>query len=222
MAVSVNNFIEVEPLVISEDPVQASEKFLLRMSKRRSVREFSRKPIDKSVLVNAIKTAGSAPSGANRQPWYFALITSQDIKDQIRRAAETVESEFYEKRATPQWLADLEQLGTNAAKPYLSEAPALIAVFSRTACESEDARHQRTYYPVESTGISVGLLIAALQNVGLATLTHTPKPMSFLNEILNLNKSFRPFMIIVTGHPQTPTRVPDIHRKEVSEIMGEY
>ncbi|MBK9040572.1 MAG: nitroreductase family protein [Bdellovibrionales bacterium] len=204
------------------DPVARSEVFFKQMSARRTIREFSSEPIDRAIVLNAIKTAGTAPSGANRQPWYFALITSQSMKDRIREAAEKVEGEFYAKGASQGWIRDLKPLETNASKPYLSEAPALIAVFSRVSIKTEDGYNQRTYYPVESTGISVGLLITALHNAGLATLTHTPRPMFFLNSVLNLNHSFRPFMIVVTGYAKKPVKVPDIHRKNLDQIMGEY
>jgi iodotyrosine deiodinase len=204
------------------DPVARSEVFFKQMSARRTIREFSSEPIDRAIVLNAIKTAGTAPSGANRQPWYFALITSQSMKDRIREAAEKVEGEFYAKGASQGWIRDLKPLETNASKPYLSQAPALIAVFSRVSIKTEDGFNQRTYYPVESTGISVGLLITALHNAGLVTLTHTPRPMSFLNSILNLDNSFRPFMIVVTGYARKPVNVPDIHRKKLDQIMAEY
>ncbi len=204
------------------DPVARSEVFFKQMSARRTIREFSSEPIDRAIVLNAIKTAGTAPSGANRQPWYFALITSQAMKDKIREAAEKVEGEFYAKAATQEWIRDLKHLGTNASKPYLSEAPALIAVFSRASTETADGDLQRTYYPVESTGISVGLLITALHNAGLVALTHTPRPMFFLNSILNLDDSFRPFVIVVTGYAKKPVKVPAIVRKALDQIMGEY
>ncbi|MBK8202115.1 MAG: nitroreductase family protein [Bdellovibrionales bacterium] len=204
------------------DPVARSEVFFKQMSARRTIREFSSEPIDREIVLNAIKTAGTAPSGANRQPWYFALITSQAMKDRIREAAEKVEGEFYAKGASQEWIRDLKPLETNASKPYLSEAPALIAVFSRVSTETADGDIQRTYYPVESTGISVGLLITALHNAGLVALTHTPRPMFFLNSVLNLNHSFRPFMIVVTGYAKKPVKVPAIVRKALDQIMGEY
>ncbi|MBK7845056.1 MAG: nitroreductase family protein [Bdellovibrionales bacterium] len=204
------------------DPVERSEEFFKQMSARRTIREFSSEPIDRMTVLNAIKTAGTAPSGANRQPWYFALITSQDMKEKIRESAEKVEQEFYTKSGSAEWIRDIKPLETNASKPYLSEAPALIAVFSRVSIKNEDGYIQRTYYPLESTGISVGFLITALHNAGLVTLTHTPRPMFFLNSILNLDNSFRPFMIVVTGHARKPVKVPDIHRKSLDQIMAEY
>lgn len=198
-----------------------SDEFYQKMATRRSIRHFSKTPVDKEILINAIKTAGSAPSGANRQPWYFALITSQDKKEKIRQAAENVEKDFYSKKAPQTWLNDLKFLGTNSSKPYLTEAPALIAVFSRTNHEYLGLP-VRTYYPNESTGIATGFLLTALHSAGIATLTHTPKPMFFLNEVLNLEKTFRPYMIIVAGYPKEPVELPRIERKQLHEIMQEY
>ncbi len=215
------DYIEIPPYSIERDGQKTSELFYEKMAKRRSIRSFSPEPIDKSILLNAIKTAGTAPSGANRQPWHFALITSLEKKIKIRQAAERVEEEFYSYKATEEWLSDLKPFGTNAIKTYLSEAPALIAVFSRTMCHDEGSL-RRSYYPIESTGIAVGLLLAALHNAGLATLTHTPKPMFFLNELLNFDKSYRPYIIVVVGKPKIPVRVPNIHRKKIAEIMTEF
>lgn len=217
-----NDHIEISPYKIELDPVAVSSEFCNKMSKRRSIRHFSSRPIDQKIILNAIKTAGSAPSGANRQPWYFALITTQSIKEQIRHAAEQVEQDFYTNKATNEWLNDLKPFATSSKKPYLSEAPALIAVFSRNLCENDEGSFQKTYYPVESTGIATGFLLTALHNAGLATLTHTPKPMFFLNEILKIDKSYRPFMIVVTGHPKLPIKVPNITRKSLNQIMQEY
>lgn len=205
----------------SIDEVHKSENFLKIMSKRRSIRSFSNKAVQKEVLINAIKTAASAPSGANRQPWHFSLITSKIIKEKIRHAAEEVEYDFYNYKATEEWLNDLKPFSTNSTKTYLTEAPALIAVCSRNFVE-ENGLIKRSYYPTESTGIAVGFLLTALHTAGLATLTHTPKPMHFLNEVLNLDKSFKPFMIIVVGYPKHPIELPRIQRKSLSEIMKEY
>lgn len=222
METSLNNQIIIPPYVEEADAIALSSEFCEKMVRRRSIRHFSSQPVDKEILLNAIKTAGSAPSGANRQPWYFALITTQMIKEQIRRAAEQVEHEFYTQKASDEWINDLKPFATNSTKPYLSEAPALIAVFCRSSCENESGILQRTYYPIESTGIATGFLLTALHNAGLATLTHTPKPMFFLNEILGLGNTYRPFMIVVTGHAKQPIKVPDITRKSFHQIMGEY
>lgn len=222
MDASFKGHIEIPPYLKEPDPVLVSSEFCEKMAKRRSIRQFSSQPVDRKILLNAIQTAGSAPSGANRQPWHFALITTQSIKEQIRHAAELVEQEFYGQKATQEWINDLKPFGTNGIKSYLSEAPALIAVFSRTLCEIEEGSLARTYYPVESTGIATGFLLTALHNAGLATLTHTPRPMFFLNEILELDKTHRPFMIVVTGHPKQPVQVPNISRKSLQQIMREY
>jgi iodotyrosine deiodinase len=222
MDASLKSLIEIPPYADEPDPVAVSGEFFEKMAKRRSIRHFSIQPVDRRILLNAIQTAGSAPSGANRQPWHFALVTTQSIKEQIRQAAEQVEQEFYGQKATKEWINDLKPFGTNSIKSYLSDAPALIAVFSRNLCENEEGSLLRTYYPVESTGIATGFLLTALHNAGLATLTHTPKPMFFLNEILKLDKTYRPFMIVVTGHPKQPIKVPDITRKSLRQIMNEY
>lgn len=204
------------------DQIRRSEEFFKKMESRRSIRSFSSTPIDRMVLINAIKTAGSSPSGANRQPWHFALITSRSVKERIRKAAEDVEQAFYSNESLVDWVRDLEPLATNSVKPYLSEAPALIAIFSRNSCESENGTVERSYYPVESTGIATGFLLTALHNAGLATLTHTPRPMFFLNEILGMDRTFRPFMIVVTGYATQPIQVPNIRRKSIDQIMTEF
>lgn len=216
------NFIERPTIENDQNFVEISEEFYKKMKTRRSIRNFSSQPIDKEIIYNAIKTAGSAPSGANRQPWFFVLITDQAIKEKIRQAAEQVEREFYNEKAPIEWIKALKPFGTNSIKSYLTEAPALIAIFSRSCSEAEDGILQRSYYPVESVGIATGFLITALHHAGLATLTHTPKPMSFLNEVLELDKTFRPFMIVVTGYPQIPIQVPDISRKAFKQIFKEY
>lgn len=199
----------------------SSKHFYLKMNERRSIRAFSSESIPRETVENAIKTAGTSPSGANRQPWFFAIIESQEIKDQIRMAAEEVEDSFYKKPGHKQWVQDLKKFGTNPQKPYLSEAPILIAVFSRTRV-IEDGAEVKTYYPNESVGIATGMLITTLHLAGLATLTHTPKPMSFLNKVLNLDCSYRPFMIIVTGYPKIPLTLPEIHRKKFEEISRRF
>lgn len=202
------------------NPLEVSTNLLKIMSTRRSIRSFSSRPVAPEILENAVKTAASAPSGANRQPWFFAIIQNAELKKQIREAAEKVELEFYNEKASSTWLEDLKPFGTNHEKAYLTDASALIAVFSRTCIDNESSpdTRLRTYYPIESTGIATGFLISALHQSGIATLTHTPKPMYFLNQILDLDKTYRPFMIIVAGHPKESTQVPDIQRKSFNEI----
>ena len=199
-----------------------SQIFFENLSTRRTIRDFSDKPVDKSVIENCIKTAGTAPSGANMQPWHFVLISDPTIKKQIRVAAEKEEKEFYEKRAPKEWLEALAPLGTDNNKPYLETAPYLIAIFMQRFGKLPDGRKVKHYYGLESVGIATGLLITAIHNAGLASLTHTPSPMGFLNQILKRPKNERPFLLLVVGHPAEDARVPDIKRKDISEIMTEF
>jgi len=188
------------------------------LSRRRTVREFSDRAVPIDIIETAIKTAGTAPSGANLQPWHFVVVSGAKTKKKIREAAEAEEREFYEHRASPEWLAALEPLGTDSDKPFLETAPYLIAVFLQKYGHLEDGRKVKHYYPVESTGLATGMLITALHEAGLATLTHTPSPMKFLNEILGRPTSERPFLLLVVGYPAEDARVPDIHRKELTEF----
>ena len=184
---------------------------------RRTVREFSGRPVPRDIIDTALKVANTAPSGANLQPWHFVVVTGPKTKKRIRDAAETEEREFYEHRASPEWLAALEPLGTDENKPFLEKAPYLIAVFAKKYEILEDGRKIKHYYPTESTGLATGLLITALHEAGLATLTHTPSPMKFLNEILDRPLSERPFLLLVAGYPADGARVPDIKRKTLDE-----
>jgi len=188
------------------------------LSRRRTVREFSDRPVPVDIIETALKTAGTAPSGANLQPWHFVVVSGANAKRKIREAAEVEEREFYEHRASPEWLAALEPLGTDSDKPFLETAPYLIAVFLQKYGQLEDGRKVKHYYPVESTGLATGMLITALHEAGLVTLTHTPSPMKFLNEILGRPSSERPFLLLVVGYPADDARVPDIHRKELAEF----
>jgi nitroreductase len=188
------------------------------LSRRRTVREFSDRPVPIDIIETAIKTAGTAPSGANLQPWHFVVVSGAKTKKKIREAAEAEEREFYEHRASPEWLAARRPLGTDSDKPFLDTAPYLIAVFLQKFGHLEDGRKVKHYYPVESTGLATGMLITALHEAGLATLTHTPSPMKFLNEILDRPTSERPFLLLVVGYPAENARVPDIHRKELGEF----
>ena len=188
------------------------------LSRRRTVREFSDRPVPPDIIETALKVAGTAPSGANLQPWHFVVVSGAKAKKKIREAAEVEEREFYEHRASPEWLAALEPLGTDSEKPFLETAPYLIAVFLQKFGYLEDGRKVKHYYPVESTGLATGMLITALHEAGLATLTHTPSPMKFLNEILDRPASERPFLLLVVGYPADDARVPDIKRKELAEF----
>ena len=187
------------------------------MARRRSVRDFSDEPIPLEVVRQAIHTAGQAPSGANKQPWTFALVTDDDLKSDIRAAAEEEERKFYQERATDQWLDDLAHLDTDADKPYIETAPALIAVFAHT----RPADGGLNYYVKESVGLACGTLICALHNAGLATLTHTPSPMNFLADILDRPDHETPYLLMPVGYPADGCQVPDIDRKERSEILVE-
>ena len=197
-----------------------SAEFFEAINDRRTVREFSDRPVPEGVIENALRAAGTAPSGANLQPWHFSVVTNADIKQQIRVAAEAEEKEFYEHRASPEWLAALEPLGTDSNKPFLETAPCLIAVFLQKYGRLPDGRKVKHYYPVESTGLASGILITALHMAGLVCLTHTPSPMKFLNNILDRPVSDRPFLLLVTGYPADNATVPDIGRKELEAFVS--
>jgi len=189
------------------------QEFYEDVSRRRTVREFSARPVPMDIIETALAAAGTAPSGANLQPWHFVVVTGPETKKQIRIAAEAEEREFYEHRASAEWLEALKPLGTDSNKPFLETAPCLIAVFLQKFGELPDGRKVKHYYPTESTGLATGILITALHHAGLATLTHTPSPMKFLNEILGRPKSERPFLLLVVGYPADGATVPDIDRK---------
>jgi iodotyrosine deiodinase len=193
--------------------------FYADIDRRRTVREFSDRPVPLDIIETALQVANTAPSGANLQPWHFVVISGAETKRKIREAAEAEEREFYEHRASEEWLAALEPLGTDSNKPFLETAPYLIAVFLQKFGKLEDGRKVKHYYPVESTGLACGMLITALHTAGLATLTHTPSPMKFLNEILDRPPSERPFLLMVAGYPADDAEVPDIKRKSLDEFV---
>lgn len=195
-------------------------EFYADVNRRRTVREFSDRPVPRDIIETALKAAGTAPSGANLQPWHFAVVSGAETKKKIREAAELEEREFYAHRASPEWLAALEPLGTDSDKPFLETAPYLIAVFLQKFGTLPDGRKVKHYYPVESTGLATGILITALHRAGLATLTHTPSPMKFLNQILSRPASERPFLLLVTGYPADDAQVPDISRKSLEEFAS--
>ncbi|WP_440054802.1 nitroreductase family protein [Pseudoalteromonas sp. T1lg65] len=204
--VPLSDFVEYS----QQEMLTRAEDFLAHCKRRHSIRSFSDRAVPKEIIEACIKAAASAPSGANHQPWYFVAINSADKKKQIREAAEQLENSFYEGRAGDEWLDALKPLGTDAQKPYLEHAPWLIAVFSqkRGGIHSEDKN--TNYYIQESVGIATGFLIQALHTAGLATLTHTPKPMSFLTELCGRDKdNERPFMLIVAGYPGEDATVPE-------------
>jgi len=193
-----------------------------QMNTRRTVRDFSHQSAPREVIEECIRTAGTAPSGANQQPWHFAVVADPAIKRQIREAAEEEERAFYEHRAPNEWLDALAHLGTDAAKPFLETAPYLIVVFALVHHVDAKGQKVKHYYPYESTGLATGMLITALHNVGLASLTHTPNPMKFLNQVLGRPSNERPFLILVTGYPAENVQVPDIERRDLSEICTFY
>ncbi len=207
-----------------EFPIEQMRKrladFYEDVSRRRTVREFSDRPVPRDIIENALRAAGTAPSGANLQPWHFVVISGTETKARIRVAAEAEEREFYDHRASAEWLAALEPLGTDTNKPFLETAPYLIAVFLQKFGRLPDGRKVKHYYPVESTGLAAGILIAALHRAGLVCLTHTPNPMGFLNEILDRPKSERPFLLLVAGYPAEDAMVPDISRKVLAEFVS--
>ncbi len=189
------------------------------MLTRRTVRDYSDRPVDRTVIEQAIAAARSAPSGANQQPWHFVAISDTDTKRRIREAAEAEERAFYAGRAGNEWLDALAHLGTDADKPFLETAPWLIVLFAQRWGVDEDGARVKNYYVPESVGIACGFLIAALHDAGLATLTHTPAPMKFLTEICGRPDSEKPFVLLVVGHPADGATVPDIERKMDGETV---
>lgn len=192
--------------------------FRAELQRRRTVRDFSDRPVPRRVIEECLVAAGTAPNGANLQPWHFVAVADPEVKGRIRLAAEREEKEFYQRRAPQEWLDALEPLGTDWRKPFLERAPWLIVVFVQRYGLLPDGRKVKHYYPLESVGLATGFLIAALHHAGLATLTHTPSPMGFLNEILGRAGNERPFLILVAGYPASDARVPAITRKPLREI----
>jgi len=195
-------------------PLEASQAFLRSMESRRTIRHFSPEPIDLELVRNAVATAATAPSGANIQPWRFVVVTDAERKRRIREGAEEEERAFYEG-LHDEWHEALAPLGTDPNKPHLTEAPVLIVVFE----VHKGGRNPKPYYVKESVGIAVGLLLASLHQAGLATLTHTPSPMRFLNEILGRPANERPFVVIPVGHPASGATVPDLRRKPLEDVI---
>ena len=195
-----------------------ANQFFQKVSSRRSVRDFSKDDFPIEIIKNCIKSASTAPSGANKQPWHFVIVKDPIIKRKIRKAAEIEEKEFYGGRAPQEWLDDLNQFGTDWNKPFLEEAPYLIVVFSKKFDINDDGTNSKNYYVSESVGIASGLLLTALHNAGLVTLTHTPSPMTFLSEILKRPSSDKPYLIIPVGFPSENAEVPNIKKKTFNEI----
>ncbi|MGE4069643.1 MAG: nitroreductase family protein [Lysobacterales bacterium] len=189
-----------------------ADEFAADLARRRTVREFSDRPVPRSVIEACLRAAGTAPSGANQQPWRFVAVSDLDIKHQIREAAEAEERAFYEHRAPAQWLQALSAIGTDANKPFLEIAPWLIGIFYERFAFDENGEKVKRYYPHESVGIATGMLIAALHRAGLATLTHTPSPMGFLGEILGRPNNEMAYLLLVVGYPAEGAQVPAIER----------
>ena len=201
-----------------EEMLGRAAAFRELMLRRRTVRDYSDRPVAREVIEECLRVAGSAPSGANLQPWHFVAVSDPEIKSRIKAAAEEEEREFYRKRAPQEWLDALAPLGTDENKPFLEIAPYLIAIFAQPHGTLPDGRTVKNYYVNESVGIATGLLIAALHNAGLATLTHTPNPMRFLNRLLGRPAGEKPYLILVVGHPASGARVPAIGKKALAEF----
>ncbi|MEO1247726.1 MAG: nitroreductase family protein [Pseudomonadota bacterium] len=199
---------------------ERAESFYASVQRRRSVREFSGRAVPRKLIETALLAANTAPSGANMQPWHFVAVSGPETKRRIRLAAEEEEREFYGHRASEEWLDALVPFGTDANKPFLETAPWLIAIFIQKFSEDEQGEKVKHYYPTESTGLATGLLITALHEAGLATLTHTPSPMKFLNDILGRPRTERPFLLLVAGYPAEGCEVPDITRKPLEEFAS--
>ena len=208
------------PHIGDAERLERARDFADAMATRRTVRDYAPTPVPREVIEQCLRAAGTAPSGANQQPWRFVAVSDADTKRRIRHAAEAEEREFYGHRAPEEWLQALSALGTDADKPFLETAPWLIGVFyERFGLDAQGVRHKR-YYPHESVGIATGLLIAALHHAGLATLTHTPSPMGFLNELLGRGRNEMPYLLLVVGHPAPGCQVPGITRLPLTDYTS--
>lgn len=217
---STPKFIPLAPRVLLDDDETLDQaiRFQEQMARRRTVRDFSDRPVAREVIEHCLRTAGSAPNGANLQPWHFVALSDPALKRKIRAAAEAEEKEFYENRAPNEWLEALAALGTDSRKPFLETASWLIAIFSQPYGILPDGRKLKHYYATESVGIATGFLVAAVHQAGLVSLTHTPSPMGFLNKLLGRPAHEKPFLLLVVGHPAEAAVVPDISRKPLAEI----
>jgi len=201
-----------------DDILARARAFFERMRTRRSVRAFSDRPVPREVIESCLLTAGTAPNGANLQPWHFVVVTDAGVKRRVREEAEREERAFYQRRAPEAWLEALAPLGTDASKPFLEVAPVLIGIFAQPYRVTPAGEKRAHYYAAESVGIATGLLVAAVHEAGLVSLTHTPSPMGFLNELLGRPPHERPFLLLVVGHPAEGVRVPRIDKKPLAEI----
>lgn len=215
-------FVKYNHVSLSENEMlEESTSFYRKMNTRRTIRHFSNKPVAKEVIENIIRTASTAPSGAHKQPWTFAVVSNPEIKSKIREAAEKEEQLNYTGRMSEEWLRDLAPLGTDEQKPFLEIAPYLIVVFKK-AVDIVDGEKRKNYYVNESVGLASGFLLAAIHNAGLCSLTHTPSPMGFLDKILERPENERAFLLIPVGYAAKDAKVPDIKRKELEEVSVWY
>jgi len=216
-------FIPYRPVQINPiESLYKSDLLYTHLNQRRSIRDFSDKPIDRKIIENIIKTASTAPSGANKQPWTFCAVSNPSLKKEIRIAAEKEEMVNYSSRMSEAWLEDLKQFGTSWQKPFLETAPWLIIVFSKSYSFDDLGNKTNNYYVKESVGLACGILIAAIHNAGLCSLTHTPSPMDFLATVLKRPKNERPFLLIPVGYPSENCKVPDIQRKPLELVSQWY
>lgn len=213
--IPLNMYQELPP----EEMKARATHFYEELRRRRTVRDYAPRPVDRAVIEDCLRAAGTAPSGANLQPWHFVAVSDPAIKRAIREAAEAEEREFYGGRAPQDWLDALAPIGTDAHKPFLEISPYLIAIFAQSYGVAEDGSRIKHYYVTESVGIATGMLITALHHAGLATLTHTPSPMNFLNKILNRPTNERPFLLLVVGYPAEDATVPQITKKPLQEFV---
>ena len=215
--------IRYQPETYDEkEMITRSQEFYQQANLRRTIRQFSDKPVPKQVLLNIIKTAGTSPSGAHKQPWSFCLVSNAELKKEIRQAAEHEEYESYTGRMSQTWMDDLKPMGTDWIKPFLETAPWLIVVFRRIFDYDENGKKKNNYYVNESIGIACGMLLMAIHHAGLSALTHTPSPMNFLSSILKRPENERPFLLIPVGYAAEETYVPNIFRKNLDEICEVY
>lgn len=201
-----------------EEMLRRVLSFRQELQRRRTIRTFSSRPVPREIIEECLRAAGTAPNGANMQPWHFVVVSDPGVKKEIRQGAEVEEREFYQRRASDEWLEALAPLGTDWHKPFLEEAPYLIVIFGLSNTILPDGSKRKNYYVTESVGIATGMLITALHHAGLASLTHTPSPMAFLNKILERPANERPFLVLVVGYPAEGTTVPNINKKSLDEI----
>lgn len=215
--------IEYNPLSFDKEEMKRrSQEFYDMMNRRRTVRKFKSEPFDRSILENVIKTASTAPSGAHKQPWSFCVVTNAELKHRIRELAEQEEYENYHGRMSDEWLEDLKPFGTDHVKEFLDLAPYLVIVFKEVYELTEDGKRRNNYYVNESVGIATGFLLAAIQNAGLASLTHTPSPMNFLEKALGRPPNERAYLLIPVGYPEDGVKVPNLKRKGLEKILDSY